>query len=204
MVSKCSATRVSRLRGAVLGFIIGATSAPVVTLADNWASIRSDGIRDPKSPAVKVLQEPAEALGALASEAPDPGVGNQVRWVKAIEKGVINPRSNILPETKMEVLDLDIYLNIGGSTNVVRFPHKAHTYWLDCKNCHEHIFSRVAGETPIAMLKILEGEQCGRCHGAVAFPLTECLRCHSVPQAEFSTIEAAKGLKRSPSGKVAR
>jgi hypothetical protein len=26
------------------------------------------------------------------------------------------------------------------------------------------------------------GEHCGRCHGAVAFPLTECTRCHSVQQ----------------------
>jgi c(7)-type cytochrome triheme protein len=169
-----------------------------------WAKLAADGIRDPRSPAIKLLQEPAEALTPLAREAPDPNIGNQVRWVQAIEKGLINPRSNILPETKMEVLDLDIYLNIGGSTNVVRFPHKAHTYWLDCKNCHDRLFSRVAGETPISMLKILEGEQCGQCHGAVAFPLTECARCHAVPQMEFVAYEQAKRLKRVPGGKVAR
>lgn len=172
--------------------------------AAEWAALKSDGIRDPKSPAISVLQEPGDALSVLAADAPDPGIGNQVRWVKAIEKGLINPRSNIFPETKMEVLDLDIYLDIGGSMPVVRFPHRAHTYWLDCKNCHDQLFARVAGQSPISMLKILEGEQCGRCHGAVAFPLPECLRCHSVPQSDFPAIEAAKNLKRAPGGKVAR
>ena len=151
-----------------------------------------------------MLQEPAEALGPLAAKVPDPGVGNQVRWVAAIERGLINPRSNVLPETKMEILDLDVYLNVGGGAGVVRFPHKAHTYWLDCKNCHDSLFSRTAGETPISMLKILEGEQCGQCHGAVAFPLTECARCHSVPPQDFPEIEKARKLKRTPSGKVAR
>lgn len=169
-----------------------------------WANLAADGIRDPRSPAIKLLQEPADGLAPLATKAPDAGIGNQVRWVHAIEQGLINPRSNILPGTKMEVLDLDIYLNIGGSTDVVRFPHKAHTYWLDCVNCHDRLFSRTAGESPLSMLKILEGEQCGQCHGAVAFPLTECARCHSVPQKDFPAIEQAKRLKRAASGKVAR
>jgi ribosomal protein L40E len=34
----------------------------------------------------------------------------------------------------------------------------------------------------MSMFAILQGEFCGRCHGAVSFPLTECRRCHSVPQ----------------------
>jgi c(7)-type cytochrome triheme protein len=194
--------RYARVGVTAVGFLLS-VSFSTSALAE-WPQLKGDGIRDPKSPAVKVLQEPAEALSPLAKEAPDPGVGNQVRWVHAIERGLINPRSNIFPETKMEVLDLDIYLNIGGSTNVVRFPHKAHTYWLDCRNCHDHLFARIAGETAVSMLKILEGEQCGQCHGAVAFPLTECTRCHSVTQQEFPEIEAAKKLRRAPSGKVAR
>jgi hypothetical protein len=45
------------------------------------------------------------------------------------------------------------------------------------------------------MQKILDGEQCGVCHGAVAFPLTECRRCHSVSNA---------ALQRGGSGNVSR
>lgn len=147
--------------------------------AGSWAPLAQDGIHDPLSPAVKIKQQPAEALSHLA---PDPGVGNQVRWVKALDEGQIKPRTNIYPETKVNVLDLDIILDRNGSMPMVRFPHRLHTLWLDCSNCHEHIFKLVTGTSGISMLKILEGQQCGLCHGAVAFPLTECVRCHSVPQ----------------------
>ena len=42
-------------------------------------------------------------------------------------------------------------------------------------------FVEKAGANKLNMQAILNGEQCGLCHGAVAFPLTECNRCHSVP-----------------------
>lgn len=143
-----------------------------------WLPLGADGIRDPKSPAIKLLQQPAEALSKL----PPDTAGNQVRWVKALEKGYINPRTNIFPETKVNVLDLDILLDPQGSMPIVRFPHKQHTEWLDCASCHEKLFKSKAGSTKFSMLLILSGEQCGVCHGAVAFPLTECSRCHSVPR----------------------
>jgi c(7)-type cytochrome triheme protein len=74
----------------------------------------------------------------------------------------------------------------------VRFPHRPHTLWLDCANCHEHLFKSKAGANKLSMQKILEGEQCGLCHGAVAFPLTECNRCHSTPQHEAINIMRAR------------
>lgn len=173
-------------------------------LAQNWSRLKDDGVHDPKSPAVKDKQEPAEALKPLFDAAPDPDLGNQVRWAKLLEQGVIQPRTNLWPDTKIRVLDLDIYLDVDGSMPVVRFPHKAHTMWLDCSNCHTSIFKDHAGETPISMLTILEGEQCGVCHGAVAFPLTECLRCHSVRQVDFPAIAERLKLRRvGPKGKVA-
>lgn len=143
-----------------------------------WLPLAADGVHDPKSPAIKVLQEPREALSKLA---PDPHVGNQVRWVRALELSQINPRTNIFPETKVSVLDQDIIMSNTGSRPKVRFPHKQHTLWLDCAICHEQIFKSKAGANNISMLSILDGQQCGLCHGAVAFPLTECDRCHSVP-----------------------
>jgi c(7)-type cytochrome triheme protein len=63
----------------------------------------------------------------------------------------------------------------------VKFPHRQHTLWLDCSNCHPYPFIDKAGANKLSMQAILNGEQCGLCHGAVAFPLTECNRCHSVP-----------------------
>lgn len=168
-----------------------------------WNPLGNDGLHDRRSPGIKEKQEPSEALGEIAKRAPDPQVGNQVRWVKALEDGVINPRAALWSETKTRTLDLDIYLSIGGSMPIVRFPHKAHTLWLDCNNCHERVFKSKLGTTEITMLSILEGEQCGMCHGAVAFPLTECNRCHSVPQSEFPILESKLGLQRSSSGKAA-
>ena len=191
--------------GVILGAILVLLVSTSAVFAQPWAKMKDDGLHDPKSPAFKLKQEPAEALAPIAAKAPDPNVGNQVRWVKALESGAINPRTNLWPDTKIRVLDQDIYLSIGGSQGVVRFPHKAHTLWLDCENCHEGIFKTVAGTSDISMLKILEGEQCGICHGAVAFPLTECARCHSVPQFEFPALEKRLRLTRvGPAGKVAK
>ncbi len=149
---------------------------PAKSEAPTWKSLAEDGIHDPDNPALSLLQSPAEALSLLPMDT----AGNQVRWVKALEEGYIQPRTNIHPETKIEILDLDIVMPRTGSAKYVRFPHRAHTEWLDCSNCHDAIFKAKAGATPVTMLQILSGEYCGRCHGAVAFPLTECDRCHSV------------------------
>jgi len=143
-----------------------------------WLAIARDGLHDPQGPAVGVLQEPAEALAGLPRDA----VGNQVRWVQALDQGAIQPRTNILPETKVKLRLSEVLLKNTGEMPMVRFPHRQHTAWLDCSNCHgaAGLFEEKAGATRINMLLILAGEKCGLCHGAVAFPLTECKRCHSV------------------------
>ena len=76
--------------------------------------------------------------------------------------------------------DKDVFLNLNGGMPAVRFPHTVHNAWLDCSNCHDHLFKKERGASQISMFLILQGEQCGVCHGAVAFPLTECARCHSM------------------------
>ena len=86
-----------------------------------------------------------------------------------------------MPDTKIRVLNLDVLLPRTGEMPMVLFPHRQHTEWLDCSNCHEDLFKSKAGATKgLNMFQILQGEYCGLCHGAVAFPLTECKRCHSV------------------------
>jgi len=142
-----------------------------------WQPLAADGIHDPASPAIGVLQEPAEALSVL----PMDSAGNQVLWVEALEKGMINPRTNIRPGTEVRMRDDSFIISKFGSMAAVEFPHRQHTLWLDCANCHDHLFKAKAGANRYRMQAILEGEQCGVCHGAVAFPLTECRRCHNVP-----------------------
>jgi c(7)-type cytochrome triheme protein len=139
--------------------------------------LSKDGVHDKKNPGIKMLQEPREGLAPL----PKDYVGNRVNWVKALRDGLIDPRTNVLPDTPIRVLNLDIILPRTGEMPLVLFPHRQHTEWLDCNNCHEQLFKYKAGTTPgLNMFSVLQGEFCGRCHGAVAFPLTECQRCHSV------------------------
>lgn len=146
--------------------------------AGEWLPLNNDGIHDPRSRAVKILQQPREALQGLT---PD-HAGNQVRWVQVLDKGEIRPREKLFPQTVVQKLDLDVILDAKGGMPAVRFPHRPHTEWLDCVNCHDGLFAKRAGGSKISMFKILQGEQCGVCHGAVAFPLTECARCHSIPR----------------------
>lgn len=155
-----------------------ALAASCVVCAGEWSPLAKDGIHDPRSPAVKQLQQPADALSKLSPDS----TGNLVRWAQTLDKGEIRPREKLRDSTVVRVLDQDILLNLKGGMPIVRFPHRLHTLWLDCSNCHDDLFKKQTGETKISMLRILEGEQCGVCHGAVAFPLTECYRCHSVPR----------------------
>lgn len=142
----------------------------------SWRRIEADGLHDPANDMVEYLQQPAEALSVLPEDGPE---GNKVDWAAALAEGAIKPRTNVRPETKIRVLDLDIvFEDTAGQPNVV-FPHRQHTEWLDCSNCHPKIFVARKGANDFGMFDVLQGRYCGRCHGAVAFPLTRCKRCHS-------------------------
>ncbi len=147
-------------------------------IAGKWLPLEKDGLHDTSNPGLKLLQSPAEALANL----PPDNAGNQVNWHKAMEQGLINPRSSLSGAKEPEILDLDILMEDTRGALMVLFPHKVHTQWLDCENCHEKLFKYETGATPISMGDILNGESCGVCHGAVAFPLTECNRCHKIPR----------------------
>ena len=181
------AARASR---SVVVLLVMCALAVVAVGAGRWLPIAKDGVHDPESPAVGVLQEPAEALAAL----PPDNAGNQVRWMQALDQGHIAPRSQINPGTQVNLRSTDVLLKNTGEMPMVRFPHRQHTAWLDCANCHDKLFERKAGATKINMFLILQGEKCGLCHGAVAFPLTECERCHSVPRGSDGALAFGKGL----------
>ena len=178
----------------LLACLLLAVSAGV--LAAKWSKLGEDGIHDPSNPALKLLQDPGVALSVLPSDT----AGNMVDWIRALQNGDIQPRSSIQGKTDEEVLDLDVLMTGRGAGSVpfILFSHKPHTEWLACSNCHEHLFKSEAGATELTMLQILNGEFCGTCHGAVAFPLTECNRCHSVSVDEARELQARKKEEGQP------
>lgn len=104
-------------------------------------------------------------------------------WVKAFQEDKIKPHESLdLDKPHSPPLKFDIEIPAVGSMPNVIFPHEPHTYWLDCTNCHPGIFMMKKGGNPISMVKIVNGEFCGRCHGRVAFPLANCTRCHVKPK----------------------
>jgi c(7)-type cytochrome triheme protein len=104
-----------------------------------------------------------------------------VDWVAALDQGKIAPRADLLGETQMQTMDLDILMKNTQYMPWVKFPHLQHTKWLACSNCHPSIFIPKQDANPISMNKVLRGEYCGVCHDKVAFALFICERCHSVP-----------------------
>lgn len=139
--------------------------------------IAEDGIHDKNNEAVKILQPPAEAM--LNFPRDDRGV---INWVETLDKGLIYPRMGLSEDDRMHAVDFDVIFKNTASMPYVRFPHRPHTVWLTCQNCHPAIFIPQRGSNPVTMSAIIAGEYCGVCHGKVAFPPYECNRCHRVPR----------------------
>lgn len=135
-----------------------------------------DGIHDPTNAGTAALQPPMAAFGQL----PKSNDGNRVDWVKSLNENLIKPRYDRAdPTVAPMVMDMNIVREVKGSMPDVVYPHKQHTQWLDCSNCHPAIFIPQKGANQISMASILLGQKCGVCHGKVAFPISECRRCHS-------------------------
>lgn len=140
--------------------------------------IAEDGIHDPTNiTAMFGLQLPEVAM----EEFPRDSAG-LIDWVQALAKGHIEPRSDLNGlEPPLKPIDLDIIFGNTGAMPKVLFPHRAHTEWLACKNCHPAIFVEKKGANSFKMMDVLQGKYCGVCHGKIAFaPTKNCMRCHSV------------------------
>ena len=147
-----------------------------------------DGIHDPANDGTLALLPPLAAYGPL----PKSLAGNRVNWVKAIDDKKINPRWDKQDDKATPVvIDLNIVREVKGSMPDVVYPHKQHTEWLDCSNCHPAIFNPQKGSNAISMAAILLGEKCGVCHGKVAFPVSECRLCHSKKKEARPAAQAA-------------
>lgn len=151
----------------------------------------------PSQPAVKevIPEEVIDALAEILLESEEEeshplpfyflpqNERGDVDWVSAIELGVITPMDDLDPKKKsIPPMDFDVVFKVKGDLPDVVYPHYPHTLWLDCKNCHPSIFVMRAGVNKVTMDAIAKGEFCGRCHGKVAFPLSDCNRCHSKPK----------------------
>lgn len=109
-----------------------------------------------------------------------------VDWVKIITEERIDPRYSLDPAADPEdeaLIDMNILFETKSDfIDDVIFPHDIHTYWLKCEICHDSvggpIFNPEAGSNKVLMTDIAQGKWCGRCHDKVAFPLTDCKRCH--------------------------
>lgn len=149
-----------------------------------------DGIHDPSNEGTLALLPPLAAFTDL----PKSFAGNRVNWVEALGQKKINPRYDRLdPKAEPAVMDLNIVREVKGSMPDVVYPHKQHTEWLDCSNCHPAIFIPQKGANSISMAAILLGEKCGVCHGKVAFPVSECRLCHSKKKDLSRTAQATAG-----------
>jgi c(7)-type cytochrome triheme protein len=135
-----------------------------------------DGIHDATLDGTRSLQAPRDAFNGW----PTSSAGNRVDWVKTLGQGKVAPRwDRTQPNAAPMVFDLNIVREVKGSMPDVVYPHKQHTEWLDCSNCHPAIFVPQKGANQISMAAILLGKACGTCHGKVAFPVSECRLCHS-------------------------
>lgn len=135
-----------------------------------------DGIHDPTNEGTHALQPPLSAFNGMTRS----NAGNRVDWVKSLGANAIAPRWDRIDGAAVPVvMDLNIVREVKGSMPDVVYPHKQHTEWLDCSNCHPAIFVPQKGANQISMASILLGQKCGVCHGKVAFPVSECRLCHS-------------------------
>ena len=153
------------------------------------------GIHDPANDMTLQLQPPSVAFATL----PKSMAGNHVDWVKSLDGKGIAPRwDRNDPAAPAVVMDLNIVREVKGSMPDVVYPHKQHTEWLDCSNCHPAIFVPQKGANQISMASILLGQKCGVCHGKVAFPVSECRLCHSRKKAAATTAATATAAEAKP------
>lgn len=107
--------------------------------------------------------------------------GNEIDWVQAMEKGLIEPKQSILEED-YKPIEFTSKLDLEADWGLIpkaEFPHKIHQQLLDCANCHPDIFNIKKKTTKFFDMKYnLEGKFCGVCHLKVAFPMDDCRRCH--------------------------
>jgi c(7)-type cytochrome triheme protein len=123
---------------------------------------------------------PWKKLAELQQKLPRSTFGNGIDWSKALDEGLIKPKTSLSGST-MQIVNIKTFVidtQMSGISSAV-FPHKTHEQWLDCSSCHPELFNIKKKSTQtLRMHNMLEGESCGVCHLFVSFPLDDCRKCH--------------------------
>lgn len=130
-----------------------------------------------------------KAFRAFADRMPKERGGNGINWEKAEDEGAIKLIDYVegvstkrLPMSNQK--DFAIGAKVDGVPEII-FSHKKHTVWNGCELCHPDIFVGVKkGTEKYSMIDLFAGKYCGACHGKVAFPQSDCRRCHTKQVAE--------------------
>ena len=131
---------------------------------------------------------------------PEAQYGNRINWEAAEEEGFIKLKDEVhgktfkdkprdpnnplykrkAPEDKELFLKDDEGGKLKGIIDNIIFSHKKHTVWNGCEVCHPDLFIPKIGKNKYLMEDLFEGKYCGFCHDKVAFPNSECRRCHTL------------------------
>ena len=108
--------------------------------------------------------------------------GNNIDWEMAEAEGKIKlidtlPGVSVKRKPLELQKDYSIDAKIAGLPQII-FSHKKHAVWNGCELCHPDVFTVKTGATKYTMQDIFAGRYCGSCHDTVAFPATDCQRCH--------------------------
>ena len=112
-----------------------------------------------------------------------------IRSLMAIAFGIMVLTSLNAEEGEQEPIDITMDSKIESMKKAgvgsVTYPHKLHSIWYECDECHPKVFAKKIGASDINMNKIISEQYCGSsgCHNsAYAFPLYLCENCHFIPE----------------------
>jgi c(7)-type cytochrome triheme protein len=131
---------------------------------------------------VGLFEKPLSDFTSFTERWPKEHFGNGVDWDQAEQEKLYQAadsleagRSTRRPMTAPPGAADDTRLK--GNKNIL-FSHAKHSAWSGCEGCHPALFPSVSKTTRYPMSAISAGKLCGRCHNTVAFPSTDCQRCH--------------------------
>ena len=136
---------------------------------------------DPVVKTVQIIEAPPPIDWRSRYEALAKNAAGDIDWARALSEKTVTPKAGLTADKKdEEPTDMDLeYVPKGQPEYKVVFPHKTHTQWLACTNCHTEIFEMEKGKAAMTMEKINAGAYCGVCHGKVASPdVSNCPACH--------------------------
>jgi len=127
-----------------------------------------------------------EVFYRFSEKMPRETFGNGINWEKAEETGALKLIDHLegvsIKNSSMKVQgDFALKPKVEGMPDII-FSHAKHTVWNGCEVCHPEIFVGIKrGSTKYSMIDLFDGKYCGVCHDKVAFPQSDCKRCHVKP-----------------------